>query len=447
MLDGEGRWLLWFKLSCSVQAVKGSRCLPEPESTESEREPQIACLRSSASLPAAPSGAMPDLDAALPDDEAGSDDYDRDEDFDGDYQGAGGLVLTGSLDLAFECARRERVICRAGSLEARESGDSMPTRVGRASQGPICTPPGASGDLRREADSAPRARCGREALPQTKGQERGQARVRDRGRGVTRWRSRARDVRAASGRTCPRKGAMWMPVHRRSRELRRVRALRAVRRGERAHQVPGPQVRRGAAEHRVHHGGRRPADVVGLRRVGRGVLLRGVRRRDAADGRVAQGVRRGGSRGETAYKRLGGCPENRCPKTRILKNANSPSSGTSRTRVSAGSRSHILLFWASAGSKTVLLRPRVFGLSDHLDHPPDFCKLPGDVHRRAGGRRGEARPLPQSAREVPVVTRRAPACSGAMAEPNPGGPRLPREGPSVRVPGSAARSSSARVER
>ncbi|CAE7574825.1 unnamed protein product [Symbiodinium pilosum] len=42
------------------------------------------------------------LDAALPDDDVSGDDYDRDEDFDGDYQGGEGLELKGPEELAMD---------------------------------------------------------------------------------------------------------------------------------------------------------------------------------------------------------------------------------------------------------------------------------------------------------------------------------------------------------
>mmetsp|Transcript_26018 Transcript_26018/g.52553 ORF Transcript_26018/g.52553 Transcript_26018/m.52553 type:complete len:162 (+) Transcript_26018:77-562(+) len=42
------------------------------------------------------------LDRALPDDDDGNDDYDRDEDFDGDYREGAGLKLKGSEELAMD---------------------------------------------------------------------------------------------------------------------------------------------------------------------------------------------------------------------------------------------------------------------------------------------------------------------------------------------------------
>eukprot|EP00930_Biecheleria_cincta_P011267 TRINITY_DN11391_c0_g1_i1.p1 TRINITY_DN11391_c0_g1~~TRINITY_DN11391_c0_g1_i1.p1 ORF type:complete len:187 (+),score=22.86 TRINITY_DN11391_c0_g1_i1:81-563(+) len=44
------------------------------------------------------------LDMALPDDEASGDDYDRDEDFDGDYRKGCGLELKGTEELAMDYA-------------------------------------------------------------------------------------------------------------------------------------------------------------------------------------------------------------------------------------------------------------------------------------------------------------------------------------------------------
>ncbi|CAE7033733.1 unnamed protein product [Symbiodinium natans] len=42
------------------------------------------------------------LDMALPDEDGSGDDYDRDEDFDGDYQGGEGLELKGPAELAMD---------------------------------------------------------------------------------------------------------------------------------------------------------------------------------------------------------------------------------------------------------------------------------------------------------------------------------------------------------